>query len=93
MVSEEHFLLKAVNKATYDPELTEEDLREGLRSVLELLADKDTYSDPPEELDRNEGSLWQWGYEQAMHDVLEALADEWGVTLNEEETREGDRET
>ena len=71
-------LLRQVNRATHDQDLTEEDLREGARSVLELLSDRELLDPPGATPGRREA--WVRGYEQCMVDIVEALADEWGVT-------------
>lgn len=70
-------LLRQVNEATYDPDLGEPNLREGVRSVLELISEPRDL-DPPYST-KLRRAAWAEGYEQAMIDVIEALADEWGV--------------
>lgn len=84
-------LLKLVNEETFSPELQDIDLREGVRSVLELLGDRENYSDPPYQ----GGTLrvaWQDGYTTAMRDVIEALADEWGITYTQEQNDGGEEQ-
>jgi hypothetical protein len=86
------FLAKKVNEETHLPDLTEEDLREGVRSVLELVTDQGSYSDPP--FDGAARRLaWRAGYLTAMTDVVEALADEWGIQLTTETRRRTSHDT
>lgn len=68
-------LLRQVNQATHDPDLEEGEMREGLRGVLELV------SEPLDAPFHNAvlANAWEQGYEQCMIDIIEALADEWGV--------------
>jgi hypothetical protein len=47
---------------------------EAFRAVFELLGHD--WADLPEDM-----LLWRRGYEQCMIDVIESIADEWGVSL------------
>jgi len=83
-------LLRQVNEETYAPELQDGDLREGVRSVLELADNEENYSDPPHTLESRR-SAWRGGYLTAMRDVIEALADEWGITYTQEQNDGGEK--
>lgn len=57
------------------------EMREGFQAVLDLaLAD---FNDMPLEL-----ATWRRGYEQCMIDIMEAIADEFGVSLPKAPTPE-----
>jgi len=52
-------------------------LKGGYEATLELI--DQPWEDLPGDME-----LWRDGYEQCMRDIVDAIADEWGVTLPEE---------
>ena len=71
-------LAKELNEVTYDADLGSEVLREAVRGVLELATDDEARSDPPglSELRRK---AWREGFEQAMVDIIDVIAQEFNV--------------
>jgi hypothetical protein len=59
----------------HELDLSIEDMREGFAAALELI-------DQPWDFSGNKDVLiWREGYEQCMKDIVDAIADEWGVAL------------
>lgn len=81
-------LAKELTELTYSPDLDDEEMREGLRGVLELATDDEDRWDPPG-VTKYERGMWRSGYQQAMADVMEAMADVWDVELIAEGTDGG----
>lgn len=80
-------LARELNQVTYDPGLQGEELREAVRGVLELATDEEVRNDPPgmSELRR---LAWRAGFEQAMTDIIDVIAEEFGVATQTEITQE-----
>lgn len=73
--------VKALAEALHDPDLDRADLAEGIAASLELIEQPWEFSGDKEVL------TWRDGYETCMKDIVDAIADEWGVTLPTDPTR------
>jgi hypothetical protein len=63
-------------------QLSRDDLDEAVFAALELI-------DQPWDFTGDKAVLiWREGYEQCMQDIVDAIADEWGVSLPADPTRE-----
>lgn len=61
--------------ALHDPDLDRKDFAEALAASFELI-------DQPWDFTGDKDVLvWREGYEQCMQDIVDAIADEWGVEL------------
>ena len=67
--------VKVLAMALHAPDRTLDDYTEGIAAALELIDQSWEFSGDPVVL------TWREGYEQCMTDIVDALADEWGVTL------------
>jgi hypothetical protein len=61
--------------ALHDPDLDRKDLAEGHAAAFELIDQPWEFSGAKDVL------IWREGYEQCMKDIVDAIADEWGVVL------------
>ena len=59
----------------HDPDLDRKDLAEALAAAFELI------DQPWEFTGAKDVLIWREGYEQCMKDIVDAIADEWGVSL------------
>lgn len=61
--------------ALHDPDLDRKDLAEAFAASFELI------DQPWEFTGAKDVLIWREGYEQCMKDIVDAIADEWGVLL------------
>ena len=66
-------LLAHLHGTTFSP--TEQERDEALVAAFELI------DQPWDSTDDKDVLLWREGYEQCMKDIVDAIADEWGVLL------------
>jgi hypothetical protein len=62
--------------------LSRDDLDEAVFAALELI------DQPWDFAGERDVLIWREGYEQCMQDIVDAIADEWGVSLPADPTRE-----
>lgn len=67
-------------------EIDRADLPEGFAAIFELIDQPWDFSGAKDVL------IWREGYEQCMKDIVDALADEWGVTLPADPSRKATNE-
>jgi hypothetical protein len=67
--------VRVLAKALHSKDRSLDDYTEGIAGALELIDQPWDFSGDPAVL------TWREGYEQCMTDIVEAIADEWGVAL------------
>lgn len=72
---------KLHNRHPRENRLTIKALNTGYEAAFELIDQEWDFTGDREDL------IWREGYEQCMTDIVEAIAEEWGVTLPEDPMR------
>lgn len=78
--------VKILAVALHAKDRTLDDYTEGIAAALELIDQPWDFSGDPAVL------TWREGYEQCMTDIVDALADEWGVALPVDPMRAKEKE-